>query len=75
MRKKIIRLRDCDRIFEAKCEDANCYCDNINPFKFLKTNDYINKSCEDLFLECWESDKEDKVHQVCFDIHKGCEMR
>ena len=36
----------CDRIFEARCEDANCYCDdlyspNISKVGYARLHDWI----------------------------------
>ena len=48
--------------------------DAIDAYYFLKTKEYLNKSCEDLFLDCWDGEEQEEA-QVCIDIHNGCYQR
>ena len=36
---------------------------------------YMSQGCEDLFLACWNSNKEGNAPTICFDIYYGCWLR
>lgn len=63
---KIIIGENCNS--DQNCKDALSY-------RFLKSEEYKNKPCNELALDCWDSGNEVTMPQVCLDIVVGCNNR